>query len=68
MNKNNNIDITKPKYNNTIYRAFALPILTVFFCLFHAAMTLNINIMFLVSALLVKSNNFSQSLRNNINI
>ena len=50
----------KPSYvaiqnDNIFLRVYSMPILVSFLCLFHAQMTLNINVMILVSALIVKS-------------
>lgn len=42
--------------NNVMGRTLSLVVLTAFICLFHATMTLNINVMMLVTLLMIKSN------------
>ena len=41
--------------DNMLLRVYSMPILVSFLCFSHAAMTLNINVMLLVSVLIVKS-------------
>jgi len=52
------------KSDNELGRLFALPVLTAFICLYHHYMTLNINIMFVVTVFIVKANDFSARLKN----
>jgi len=51
------------KSNNILGKVFSLTILTSFICLFHHGMTLNINVMLLLTLFIVKSGDISTRLR-----
>ena len=51
-----NPSLVAMRNDNIFLRVYSMPILVAFICLFHAGMTLNINVMMLVSVLIVKSN------------
>ena len=47
------------KSDNILLKIFSITILPAFICLYHEFMTLNINVMFLVTLFIVKSNEIS---------
>ena len=47
------------KSDNILLKIFSITILPAFICLYHEWMTLNINVMFLVTLFIVKSNEIS---------
>jgi len=51
------------KSNNILGKVFSLTVLTPFICLYHHSMTLNINVMLLMTLFIVKSGDISMRLR-----